>query len=581
MAELGIITEEGSNRFYDAEGNLRSMAEIAGILQDSLGGLSEEQRTQALSTIFGSDAMRAAVGLMNVGEEGFSNMMDTMSETDALDNAATRMDNLSGVMEILQGIGEGLMLTIGNGLLPLFRMFADRGMELANRVMPILEYWIGEVSGGISGFITELGNGLSVWDAAVEAILNWTQVGEDNFFVILNIVTALETFGAKLSALLSPIAQWIGNNIQLSDVLMAVGVMIASFVIPALISIVAAAAPVILMGAALIGAIALLRTAWETDFAGIRDFVGGVWSAITQAWDAFKALFSGDFQGFLTGIKGAWDTGWNALVTFLGNLWALVQPKLLEWYTNVLAWFQSVDWRALAQIIIDYIVEKLGEFWTFAVVTVTEWLAQFTAWVEAQDWRAMGFTVVTKIIEGLQTFWENAGPTLAGWWDSIKAWFESISWSDLGTNIITGIVTGLENAKNAVFDALVNIALGGIDALKAALGISSPSKVMAAQIGLPMGQGVEAGWTNALQRVDFGAALQTAVSPQNTLPNQLPSATPQLAAATGGGQTVITFERGAIDARGATPGMEARIVKEIERLFAQKGQRADVLIRGR
>src|SRR5690606_16901472 len=33
MAELGIITADGANAFFDAQGNLKSMSEVAGIMQ--------------------------------------------------------------------------------------------------------------------------------------------------------------------------------------------------------------------------------------------------------------------------------------------------------------------------------------------------------------------------------------------------------------------------------------------------------------------------------------------------------------------------------------------------------------------
>jgi TP901 family phage tail tape measure protein len=46
--------------FTDAQGNFLPITEVAQQLQNALGDLSEEQRTQALSTIFGSDATRAA-----------------------------------------------------------------------------------------------------------------------------------------------------------------------------------------------------------------------------------------------------------------------------------------------------------------------------------------------------------------------------------------------------------------------------------------------------------------------------------------------------------------------------------------
>jgi TP901 family phage tail tape measure protein len=121
MKELGLMTEDGANRFFDANGNLKDMADIAELLQGSLAGLSEEQRNSALSTIFGTDAMRAAVGLMGLGADGFRDLQTEMGETDAAMAAALRMDNLTGDLEILNGIIETLKIRIGNEWLPLFR----------------------------------------------------------------------------------------------------------------------------------------------------------------------------------------------------------------------------------------------------------------------------------------------------------------------------------------------------------------------------------------------------------------------------------------------------------------------------
>ncbi|MGK3946042.1 hypothetical protein ABK046_47805, partial [Streptomyces caeruleatus] len=67
MQRLGMITKDGSNRFYDANGNLKSMAEIAEVLQETIGGLSEQQKNSALTTIFGADAMNAALGIAEQG----------------------------------------------------------------------------------------------------------------------------------------------------------------------------------------------------------------------------------------------------------------------------------------------------------------------------------------------------------------------------------------------------------------------------------------------------------------------------------------------------------------------------------
>jgi hypothetical protein len=65
------------------------------------------------------------------------------------------------------------------------------------------------------------------------------------------------------------------------------------------------------------------------------------------------------------------------------------------------------------------------------------------------------------------------------------------------------------------------------------------------------------------------------------LPTSAAPAAPRQLTTGGGSTTTIIFERGAINAQGAEAGVEAKIRAEIERMFSQKGQRADILIRGR
>lgn len=129
MLELGIITKDGQNQFFTAKGELKSMAEIAGILNTATKDLTEEQKTLALTQIFGSDAMRAAAAMAGLTEEEFRNLQDTMGNTDAAEVAAQRMGNFKGSMEELQGSIETIMITIGQKFLPALTEMAGWAAE--------------------------------------------------------------------------------------------------------------------------------------------------------------------------------------------------------------------------------------------------------------------------------------------------------------------------------------------------------------------------------------------------------------------------------------------------------------------
>ncbi|HEV2124607.1 MAG TPA: phage tail tape measure protein, partial [Chloroflexota bacterium] len=58
------------NQFFDASGKVKSMADVAEILQEATKDMTEQQRLASLEIMFGSDAIRAAAVLSKEGAEG-------------------------------------------------------------------------------------------------------------------------------------------------------------------------------------------------------------------------------------------------------------------------------------------------------------------------------------------------------------------------------------------------------------------------------------------------------------------------------------------------------------------------------
>lgn len=120
MRQLGIITEDGANKFFTAEGKVKSFAEISQVLKDSLSGLTEQQQQQALKILFGTDAVRAATIAMNEGADGANKMQAEISKVTAAQVAAEKLNNLKGAVEGLSGSFETLQIKLGESVLPLF-----------------------------------------------------------------------------------------------------------------------------------------------------------------------------------------------------------------------------------------------------------------------------------------------------------------------------------------------------------------------------------------------------------------------------------------------------------------------------
>jgi TP901 family phage tail tape measure protein len=109
MSQLGITA-------YDASGQFVGLEKLAGSLRQGLSGLTAEQKSSTLATIFGSDAVRAAAILYDQGADGIKDYVQAVNDQGAAARmAATQMDNLSGDVEALKGSFETALIQSGSG----------------------------------------------------------------------------------------------------------------------------------------------------------------------------------------------------------------------------------------------------------------------------------------------------------------------------------------------------------------------------------------------------------------------------------------------------------------------------------
>jgi TP901 family phage tail tape measure protein len=108
MKSLGID-------LFDGEGNFVGIADAAQQFHDKLGPLTQEQRANALQTIFGADAIRAASILYQAGASGVNEWTAKVNDSGyAAELAATKMDNLAGDVENLKGSFETALIQGGS-----------------------------------------------------------------------------------------------------------------------------------------------------------------------------------------------------------------------------------------------------------------------------------------------------------------------------------------------------------------------------------------------------------------------------------------------------------------------------------
>jgi|GEM_PF-2966549 len=154
FAELGLVTKNGANQFFDAKGNIKSLEQISGLLRKSLGKLTNQQRMLALETMFGTDAIRAANILYEEGADGVKEFRKEMSKVTALDVARKKMDNAAGAVEQFRGAIETLQISALLPTMPLIKDFANAAADFVEKYTP-------QITAAIQQTVTKVRNYIS------------------------------------------------------------------------------------------------------------------------------------------------------------------------------------------------------------------------------------------------------------------------------------------------------------------------------------------------------------------------------------------------------------------------------------
>ena len=135
--------------FYDSNGQMKSISAIVGMLKTNMANLTEEQRQNALVTLFGQEALSGMMVLMEAGPEKLDALTQSLENCEgaASEMAKVRLDNLAGDMEELSGAVETAKLDIMEKLDPYLR----QGVQWLTTKIPAIQQKLEDmIDGGIA-----------------------------------------------------------------------------------------------------------------------------------------------------------------------------------------------------------------------------------------------------------------------------------------------------------------------------------------------------------------------------------------------------------------------------------------------
>lgn len=424
IEQLGIQTR-------DSNGDLLGASEIAEELQNKLGGLDSASRDAALSTIFGSDAMRAATVMMNSGTEGLQKYIDAANDQEAAQRLAnSQMSDGSRAIEELKGSLETAAIQIGDTLAPIVQKVAELITALVNKFSALPEgvqqvivvvgilvaalgpllMVIGQISLGISavagalsklsgigGVATKLVGGIKT---AVTGLLGMI-TAHPVIAVITAIIAALVTLYNK--------CEWFREGVNrilkaIRDGFFAAWDGIVEFFTETIPN----AWNEMLSSLLANPTIRTIVTTITDSFTKLKENLNGIWNGIKQlaqnAWEFIKNatlapvllmidLVTGDFEklksdleNILNNIKNAVANIWDSIKEITSNIWneiknvvstlvSLVKETAISGFEALRDGIKNAI-RELPKIVSD-IFEKIGSTISGWIDNAWEWGADF------------------------------------------------------------------------------------------------------------------------------------------------------------------------------------------------------------
>lgn len=295
----------------DASGKFLPFDQIIGQLAASTANMTDAQKAQALSTIFGTEAMTGMLSLITAGSEKFRALTTELQNSGgaSADAAAKMKDNLAGSMQELQGAVETLQISFGSALAPAIRAVTDGLTGLVNwfnNLSPATQKWIAIGAALTAGMLVLVGVvGFMVAALGALAAAQWAVI-----LPVAGMIAAFVAIGVAVTALAYLIYKnWDSIKAYLSLTWESIRTM-AQSVWNAIKEFFVQYWPLLLGVFTLgIGTIVVeLVKNWDSITATIRKVWEGIKSFLSSTWNWIKTLASNSFEAIASVLENIWDS---------------------------------------------------------------------------------------------------------------------------------------------------------------------------------------------------------------------------------------------------------------------------------
>lgn len=452
MDELGLS-------FYDAEGNMKSLKDQIGMLQQAFKGLTPEQQQNALVTLYGQESLSGMMALIDKGPDSLGKLTNSLKDSNgaADEMARTMQDNMNSSIEQMMGAFESAAIVIQGIIAPAIRGIADTIGGLVQRFIDApepIQKMVLVIAGLVAaiGPLLFIGGSMLVWFAKLKVAVGFLS-------------TSFPALGGVFTALTGPVGIVIG----------IIALLVGAFVI-----------------------------AWNTS-EGFRNAVTSIWEsikntisfAVQTVSNTITRIFGSVVQWWKANneeIAAAVNAIWNGKIgQFIRNAMSVIQGIIVGVWTAIKGITEGV-WTAISAVIEGALRVIQGLIKFVLGVLSGDWSMAWEGMVEAASGILYGLgglvvgalEAVIGVVKGFWSVFKNAG------WNLVKMIADGI-WSaiSLPVKAIKSVVSKVRRflpfspAKEGPLSDLDQLNFGGTISTGIYAGQSEIDRAMASVMDIP------------------------------------------------------------------------------------------------
>ena len=448
-----ILQEQTGMSFEDLMADGKNLNDVLMILKN----YADENNLSFKELFSSTTAQASALALTNDEAGDYNEIMKEMQENDtAVSEALDKLNTNGAKIRKMWTQLKNLLIEIGSAFLdvvaPAIEQFGNFVGDLANKFHELSEP-VKQAIGVVLGVLTALAPALKIGGLVMNVIGG-----------IVDVITALS---APIVAVIAVIALFVGalislwNNNEEFRAKMQSAWQAIQDIVGKVVDVIKSYIDEI--KAWIDSVMPTIEALWQ----GIQDFVQNIVEFFANIIELIDAFINGDMQGVSSAVQGIIGNIGGiimSLVGIVGNLFSLIISAIASYIGSV--------------------VSTAVNFCTSVINAVKSFASQM--WNAGVEW-------IQNLVNGILDKVTDVYNSVTNLANQAKSKFEEVNWGSVGSNIISGIVNGISSAAGSLFDSLRNLASNALESAKSALGINSPSKVFARDVGLSIPEGVALG----------------------------------------------------------------------------------------